>query len=181
VKLMLIRHSKPLVQDGMCYGMLDVPACPQAVQQDAEALAKVVPLGCPIMVSALARAQHLASALLAHRPDLTLFNDPRLNEMHFGTWEGRLWSDISKADMDEWTSNFMHHRVGGGESLADVLHRVADALKAAQTRHEQVVWLTHAGVIKAVYCLQRNPNAAEALQAHEWPTSGLGVGQYAFV
>lgn len=178
MKLILVRHSKPLVQAGMCYGLLNVPACAQAVEQDAEALARTLPQGCPITVSALARAQQLANALQERRPDLALCIDPRLNEMNFGTWEGRLWSDISKEDMDEWTRNFMHHPVGGAECLAAVLHRVADALKDAQAQYKQVVWVTHAGVIKALHCLRKHQNVMPTLLAHEWPSSGLGFGQH---
>lgn len=176
MKLIFVRHSKPLIQAGMCYGLLDVPACPQAVQQDAEALAKTLPQGWPIMVSALARAQQLAMALHTLRPDMLLCTDTRLNEMNFGGWEGRLWSDIPKEDMDEWTANFLHHKVGGGESVSDVLHRVSEAIRLAQNCHGQAVWITHAGVIKAVHCLNQVPNAFDGLQAHQWPRLGLGFG-----
>nr|WP_241879367.1 histidine phosphatase family protein [Psychrobacter sp. PraFG1]UNK06141.1 histidine phosphatase family protein [Psychrobacter sp. PraFG1] len=32
--------------------------------------------------------------------------DAQLLETHFGAWEGRLWSDISKDEIDQWCEHF---------------------------------------------------------------------------
>jgi alpha-ribazole phosphatase len=51
------------------------------------AAAAVLPLGLPVWVSALGRAQALAQTLQRLRPDLGApTTDPRLNEMDFGQW-----------------------------------------------------------------------------------------------
>ena len=178
VKLILVRHSKPEVQTGLCYGRLDIPACPLAVAHDAQRLAQTLPHGWPVRVSALARAQQLANALHTLRPDMPLFTDPRLNEMDFGDWEGRLWRDIPQTHIDQWTAHFMHHPVGGGESVADVLNRLAQAWQHTRATHAQAVWITHAGVINALQCLQQHQGQIPTtLYAHQWPSSGIGFGQ----
>jgi alpha-ribazole phosphatase len=38
--LWVVRHARPLIAPGVCYGALDVPACPQTIRDAAEALAQ---------------------------------------------------------------------------------------------------------------------------------------------
>ena len=115
-QLWLARHAQPLVAQGLCYGALDLHADPAATAHSARQLADALPQALQVRHSPLQRCAQLAHALQALRPDLQVQPDARLGELDFGTWEGRAWNDIARADMDAWTAAFATHRPGGGEA-----------------------------------------------------------------
>lgn len=148
----LARHAAVCLPEGLCYGASDVPADPAQTDAAAAALAVELPQGVALWVSALGRAGQLAQALGHLRPDLGPARvDPRLNEMDFGRWELRPWQAIGEAGMAAWMADFEHHRPGGGESLRALLDRVHAAAQdaRAQAPAPGLVWITHAGVIRA--------------------------------
>jgi len=151
MKLWLLRHARVELEAGFCYGASDVPANVELTQTAAEAAAALVPLGAPVWVSGLGRAQQLARALQALRPDLGApVSDTRLNEMDFGHWELQRWDAMPRAAFDLWMADFAHHRFGGAESTQQLIDRVADALGDVRDRAlSEAVWVTHAGVIRA--------------------------------
>lgn len=173
MRLWLLRHGPVDLPPGLCYGASDVPALAEPTQGAAIAFASLPAPGVPVWVSALGRARQLAQALQALRPDLgDPLVDARLNEMHFGGWELRPWDSLPRSEFEDWMAGFAHHRVGGdrsGESTQQVLDRVAAALDAAlATQLPEMVWVTHAGVIRAVqYLIQ--PGRRTIAGAHEWP------------
>jgi alpha-ribazole phosphatase len=151
MKLWLLRHAQVQLQAGLCYGASDVPADPVLTEAAARHWAPRVPAGALWRVSALGRAQQLARALQALRPDLPDAQvDVRLNEMHFGQWELQPWDSIPRPAFDVWMADFAHHRFGGVESTQMLLDRVAQAFEDARAAASpDVVWVTHAGVIRA--------------------------------
>ena len=176
----LVRHAQPLVAPGVCYGASDLAADAQATQASALALAQHLPLGVLLWSSPLQRCMSLAQALVQLRPDLALRTDVRLAEMDFGCWEGQLWEAIPRTALDDWTDNFAHHRFGGAESVAELLQRVAEAQAdtraQAQREGRGLVWVTHAGVMRAVRWLQQGGTLV--VQAHEWPREPLAFGAW---
>jgi alpha-ribazole phosphatase len=152
MKLWLLRHAQVDLVEGLCYGASDVPAHAELTQVAAQAASVLVPVGVPVWVSALVRAQALAQVLKQLRPDLgTPIIDARLNEMDFGHWELKPWDAIPRSAYDDWMADFAHHRFGGAESTQQVINRVADALNDLRVSpYSEVVWVTHAGVIRAV-------------------------------
>lgn len=170
MKLWMLRHAPVLLPEGFCYGASDAPADAAKTREAAEAFAPLPPPGTPVWVSGLLRAQQMAGSLQALRPDLGAARiDPRLNEMDFGTWELQRWDAVPRSAFDEWMADFAHHRFGGAESTQQLLYRVAAALgdlrPAAST---DVVWITHAGVIRAVqHILGRG--GPHIRDASEWP------------
>lgn len=174
--LWLVRHAQVLLAPGTCYGALDVAADREATQHSAAALAGALPAGARIRTSPLQRCERLAHALLGLRPDLTLQTDARLQEMNFGAWEGRRWSDITRSDIDAWTADFAGHAVGGhGESVRAVMARVARAFDELPAGPD-TVWITHAGIIRAAQLLARGTR--EVTRADQWPTEGVACGQW---
>lgn len=172
--LWLVRHAKPLIQEGLCYGQLDIPADPFATQHAAQAIAPLLPAGATLYCSGLQRAQQLAQAIQQQRNTLSLNIDLRLNEINFGIWEGVAWDEIPKAAFDRWTQDFDHHRFGGAECLRELLIRVHQALSGL-TKTKDAIWVTHAGVIRAVSYLQQyglHPIAT----AETWPNEALAFG-----
>ncbi|RZJ15118.1 MAG: phosphoglycerate kinase [Acidovorax sp.] len=182
-RLWLVRHADPLVAPGTCYGALDIPADATATRAAAQRLAAALPPQAAVFHSTLQRCEQLAQSLQALRPDLASKPDARLREMNFGTWEGQAWDAIPRADIDAWTAAFASYRPGGGDNLASVLARVADALRShcdtAQRTHEpaqDVVWITHAGVIRCVAWLQAQGDVLP--RSEEWPVAAPGWGQW---
>ena len=153
-----------------------------ATAASAEALAAALPASVQLAHhSPLQRCAQLARALQALRPGLALHADARLQELDFGDWEGRAWDAIGRAPVDAWTADFASHRPGGGESLADMLQRVAAALAAARAAPNgsgnAVLWITHAGVARCVQWLLRH-GSATLPRADQWPVAAPGFGAW---
>lgn len=187
LRLMLLRHA-PVVglAPGVCYGALDVPADESATEAAARVIAPHLPAATPIWTSSRQRARVLGSAIVRLRPDLRPAQaDACLDEMDFGAWEGQPWSALPASAFDAWMADFAHHRVGGGESVAQLLARVAQALAAlaaggtcSQMGDDPAVdalWITHAGVIRAVHYLLAQ-GARPPAAASDWPAMPLAFG-----
>ncbi len=177
MKLWIVRHAKPLIDSGICYGALDLAADAQHTFQAAHALAQVLPAPCTVLVSPLQRCLQLSDALSALRPDLKPQTDASLREMDFGKWEGVAWDAIPLAAMQTWTDDFGAHRFGGVESANEVLARVAQGWNAArQHKNEDHVWITHAGVARAVQLISQGVLRVDS--ASQWPKEAPGYGQW---
>lgn len=181
--LWLLRHAIVPQAQGRCYGASDWPACPTATAQAAQAaLAQLQqwqqqPLALHLYASPLGRCQQLAQALQALHPSATLHTDPRLCEMDFGTWEGRLWSSLYAADFAPWMADFAHQPPApGAESVATVMQRVRQAWQdwAAQPPPGITLWMTHAGVIRAAQLLAQG--VAYPANAEQWPATAVAYG-----
>ena len=174
--LWLVRHAQPLIEPGICYGQLDVPADRKLTQSCAQELLKVLPMGTPISTSPLQRCELLAQQIIGLQPSLSIKTDARLQEMSFGQWEGRAWADIDKAELDGWTDNFADYRAGRtGESVRQFMTRVADAVSELDPSRD-TLWVTHAGVIRAASLIARG--IWQISRADEWPTDAPAYGQW---
>ncbi len=175
MKLWLLRHAQPLVAPGVCYGVSDMPADAAATQACAAQLAPLLPSGLTVLSSPLQRCTQLAQALLALRPDLSLRLDARLAEMDFGCWEGVRWDDIPRSAFDDWTVNFGAARFGGRESVNELLQRVAAVRTEAKALGQDAVWVTHAGVLRAMTLLDQGHTTLN--QAPQWPQAVADWGE----
>lgn len=174
--LWLVRHAQPQLQEGLCYGQLDIPADPLATQHAAQAIAPLLPIGAKLYCSGLQRAQQLAQAIQQRCEAFSLNIDTRLNEINFGVWEGVAWDEIPKAAFDVWTQDFDQHRFGGAEGVRDLLLRVHQALHELPPK-DDAVWITHAGVIRAVNYLVRYGLHTVATP-ETWPTEAPAFGRW---
>ena len=148
MRLYLIRHPRPAVAEGVCYGATDLPLHedPGAV---AERLRGAVPAGLPVYSSPLRRCRELADCLHAEP-----VHDDRLREMHFGCWEMQRWDALPRTELDAWAADPLGYAPPGGESPAALLARVAEFIaELGVTGHTSAVLVTHAGVIKAAHGL----------------------------
>jgi len=170
MRLLLVRHPRPEVDAGICYGRSDLPA-------DTDDLLRVratLPGGLPTWSSPLQRCASLAHLL--DPPQLRL--DARLAEMDFGAWELRSWDDIGRSEVDAWAADLLHYRPGGGESVIDVARRVA-AFRAEllETGHAAALVICHAGTIRLLRALHTGlPLEAAALEAARTPHR-IGYGE----
>lgn len=174
MKLWLLRHALPQVQEGVCYGASDVPADPRATQEAAIAAAALLPPALAVRTSPLRRCGALARALQVLRPDFAALEDARLREMDFGRWEGQAWSAIPASDHAGWTADFPGYRCGGGECVSDLMARVAAALDDTRRAGGDALWITHGGVVRAVRLLAAGVRLPA--RADEWPRDTLDFG-----
>lgn len=178
MKLWLVRHARPIAADALCYGRLEIEVDADQTTELATTLAHQLPRGAGLYVSPRQRCEKLAQQLCKARPDLIAHTDPDLAEMDFGTWEGQTWDALGAAALDAWVKDFGQHRPGGGESVNDVMRRVAHALERTQkdtSSAGHAVWLTHAGVIRAVHLLLQGVQTLS--EARDWPSRTIGYGQ----
>lgn len=143
----LLRHTTPAVAPGTCYGISDIGVA-DSFGQEARDVLSALPPADRIVTSPLLRCRCLADHI-AQAAGLSVAADPRLQEMDFGTWEGRPWADIPRAELDLWAADFLHARPHGGESVAMLTARTQAALADVDGAQDRVLIVTHAGVIKA--------------------------------
>ncbi|WP_293661848.1 histidine phosphatase family protein [Rhodoferax sp. OV413] len=173
--LWVLRHAKPLIGQGVCYGQLDMPADPDLTLGAARAAAKALPANARLRYSPLQRCEQLTQALCSLRPDLALDcrPDARLMEMHFGVHESQRWADIDPGLVQAWTDDFADHRFGGAESVREFMARVGGVW---DEREVEEVWVSHAGVARAASLLHRGLRCVG--QACEWPVDAPAYGEW---
>lgn len=162
MQIFLIRHPRPVIDAGICYGRLDIDCDdPRSV---ADELRVRLPGDVPVYSSPLRRARKLASALT---PAVRI--DDRLSEIDFGAWEGRRWDDLARSEIDAWAADILLFAPPGGESVAALQARVLDF--ATTLDHPSVAIVTHAGVMRVLVGHWRQ------LPLAEWSTLRFGFGE----
>ena len=182
-RLWLVRHAQPLVEAGVCYGSTDMPADVEHTRASALKLHQALPSSAvQWRCSPLQRCEQLAQSLEKLRGNLrpSRVSDVRLREMNFGKWEGQRWEAIERAEIDAWTQNFNHYAPGDGEALATMFSRVREVLTESRTlalrEQQDIVWITHAGVIHCVLWLMQHGNRPP--MAHEWTAKVPRFGEW---
>lgn len=144
--LIFLRHPR-VAAPGLCYGRKDVPLAVGAEEAVARAVLRV-PKARRLISSPSARCRVLAEGV-AGALGLAAEIDPRLLELDFGAWEGRLWAEIPRTESDPWAQDPLRRAPPGGERFLDLQARVAAALLGL----DNAVIVTHAGVIRAAQIL----------------------------
>lgn len=148
----LVRHPAVSNAAGRCYGRLDLPlADPASIAPIVTALAPR--RGATIHTSPLARCRVVAEALAADWSQPSPIIDARLLEMDFGAWEGLLWDDIPRADLDRWAADLLGFAAPGGETGAALVARVTDFWHNVTNRTGAHVIITHGGPLKVLMAL----------------------------
>ena len=192
MKIYLVRHPRPLLEPGICYGASDVVCSDTVIEEGARSLLAELPKGLSIVSSPLSRCERLTQTLCALEPDFSYKTDAKLAEMNFGAWEMQRWDAIDRQELSAWTDAFATYRCGGsGESTAIFIQRVAQRLYETARAGVDQIWITHAGVIRALewLCAQpfelltalaSRPDPARllgALRAADWPTGEVACCQ----
>ena len=145
--LTLIRHTRPAVKPGICYGRTDLALAHTFAEAAEAVLAKLEPAEA-LVSSSLGRCRALAERI-GSAFHLRPAYDRRLQEMDFGTWEGRNWNDIPRTELDAWAADFLHACPHGGENVHAFVARVHEVLDELRNDGVSRLVVTHAGVIKA--------------------------------
>ncbi|MEI7612985.1 MAG: alpha-ribazole phosphatase family protein [Betaproteobacteria bacterium] len=141
MQLYLIRHPRPRIAVGICYGQLDID-CDDPLPV-AATLRPRLPAGTRIISSPLQRARKLAVAL---DPQASI--DPRLSEINFGAWEGLSWNEIDRLALDAWAADVLGFRPPGGETVNELQQRAIDFASSLNAPH--IALVTHAGILRAL-------------------------------
>jgi len=143
VRVFLIRHPRPAVAPGTCYGATDLDLADD-VRDCAARLREVLPARIRLFSSPLLRCQRLAEAL----HDAPRY-DRRLREMDFGAWELRSWNEIPRDQLDAWAAAPLTYAPPGGESVGVLRERVtAFLVEHIGADGEDLAVVTHAGVMR---------------------------------
>lgn len=107
--------------------------------------------------SDLSRAVDTAAAITKYH-DVPLITDPRLREIHVGTWEDLPWGNIAREQpeaMDAFNNDPDEWQVSGGENFRQVKRRMLTAIQDIDRRHDgqTVVCISHGMAIRALLAL----------------------------
>ncbi len=163
LKLRLIRHPKPQVATGICYGATDLLAEVEALEAQLEECL-LMPKPVLVFSSPLQRCLGLARALaLRGWPEPVIDSD--FSEMNFGEWEMQAWSKIERRQIDAWAADISAYVPPGGESVQQVAGRALQAI------HRQ--WAAHAHVLDPLIARAQGECPSVALICHSGVIQGL--------
>ena len=126
-----------------------------------------------VVSSPLQRATQTAR-LIADPQSLDVSTDEGLNELEFGSWMGKSFSDLKQCE--EWRQfNQLRSltRAPGGESLIEVQARAWKSLEKIQASHpdDTVAAITHGDVIRALLLLLLGMSLDHILRLEVAPAS----------
>lgn len=147
---MLIRHTTPNVQKGICYGITDLNVADGYANELEEIKAKLDAFEPDqIFTSPLIRCKQLANDVYASKP---IKEDDRLCEIDFGKWEMVKWSDIPADDINRWSEDLFEFKIPNGERFKDLYNRVINFWDEciSQSPTNNIAIFTHSGVIRSL-------------------------------
>lgn len=145
----LIRHP-PVFLQNVCYGQTDLELQPNWRSWFDEMISVMAPLD-RVYSSSLRRTSLVASALAEHW-SCPWVKDDRLLELNFGIWEGRLWDDIPKNEIDAWSADLWLNAPPQGESAFLLTKRVQEwwASVAPDCADERIAVVCHGGPMRVL-------------------------------
>lgn len=165
MKIHLLRHTRPDIPEGTCYGQSDVEVLPSFQEEKEKAIQNLEVSNYDLVYSSpLQRCLKLARTIVSN-PDEILI-DERLKELHFGEWEMKAWSEIKQtAYAEKWFENYMSIPTPGGESYEVLMKRVQDFIIDLQQQDhvKECLIVCHKGVIIAFKAIINQEVNAEEL------------------
>lgn len=166
MQIVLIRHPRPQVAAGVCYGVSDLPLAEPAIHV-ATRVAPLLDASAPVFTSPLRRCHDLA-VCLAEEPAI----DARLAEINFGRWEMKRWDDIGTAALDRWAADPIGFSPPGGESPREALARALDFIETLrETGLGAATLITHGGIMRLL------AGYWQGLPESDWTDLRFGFGR----
>ena len=164
MKIHLLRHTKPEIEEGICYGQSDIGLSKNINTEFESVKHTITSIEFDVIYSSpLMRCMQLAEFLSYE--NIEIINDDRLKEMNFGNWEMMNWQDISKEnEATEWFNDYVNVKCPKGESYIDLHKRAKAFLKTLkiQNRFKTPLIITHSGVIRAFYSIIESVSLKES-------------------
>ena len=148
MQLYVIRHTKPAVESGICYGQVDLD-----VAQTFEAEAKITQSKLPkhveyVYSSPLLRCRKLADYLYPNKALL----DSRIMEYNFGDWEGLAWNNIEQSALTHWMENYLDSAPPNGETMTFMIQRIGEFIEELKKLDaKNIIIITHSGVVRVLH------------------------------
>lgn len=164
LELWLVRHGETLWnREGRVQGQGDPPLSARGRAQAERLEPRLAHVGfSAVYSSGLARTDETARLAL---PAPSVIKDHRLRELHFGAWEGELWSEVAATDaaaLNAWFADPYRSTPTGGETYAALAERVRAWLTSLPGTG-RILAVTHGGPIRAIlYGLTGPPDG------HRW-------------
>ena len=155
MEIYIIRHTKPEIETGICYGQSDIQVNDNFIEESGKII-RTLPEEIDIVFSSpLKRCRTLADKIVFFSKQHPLCKfDERLKEMNFGKWEMKRWDDIDRKEFDTWANDIVNARVPEGESFLEIHNRVKDFYnELIKTNYNKVLIITHAGNIRCFLSL----------------------------
>ena len=149
MQIYFIRHTKPDVTPGTCYGQTDLPLA-YTFQGELKKIQKILPdiKGYHIFSSPLQRCLKLAQSL-SKNPD-TIITDSRIMELNFGDWEMKPWVEIKDQSI-LWSKDFVNSNPPNGETFLTLFKRAVEFLsELLQSNINNAVVVSHSGIMHAL-------------------------------
>lgn len=147
MEIYLIRHTKPDIEKGICYGQADVQVSDSFVQETTSIVEHLPDYIDVVYSSPLTRCQKLAE-FIKRGKELKL--DARLKEMNFGDWELKTWDKIDQTELNTWMVDFVNVKVPNGENFIELHERVSSFMdELIKQPHKAVAVVAHAGTIRS--------------------------------
>ena len=130
MRLHFIRHTRPDIARGVCYGQSDIPLAASFAEEAEDVRARLTERleGCTptrIYSSPLSRCRHSVRRWATKPPS----SDARLLELNFGEWELQRFDEITDPRLQLWYDDYLHVAPTGGESFTEQAARVADFIE----------------------------------------------------
>ena len=149
MEIILVRHTTPNIEKGICYGQADIGVT-ETFSEEIQPILKEVKVNDSETIYYSSPLQRCK--LLAEKLSDTIIYDDRLKELDFGDWELQKWNDINKHELDVWMKDFVNIAFTNGESYIDLHTRTVKFLNELKTlKKQRVVIVTHAGVIRSLW------------------------------
>lgn len=159
MQLYLVRHTRVDVPSGICYGMQNVPLADTFHQEWEEVKSRLSGIDFEYTFS----SPLLRCLLPAKQLSGEVIVDERLQEMNFGDWEGKCWDEIfASQEGKRWFGNYLHATCPNGESNDKLTERVRSFINDLPQTSENILIITHAGVIRAFRMLLQKWTAKKA-------------------
>lgn len=157
------RHPRARDAEGRCIGRTDLPVDARRVRRLAQrirAVARREDLPRIVLTSSLTRSRAVGQWLTRHGWQHRI--DDALAELDFGRWDGKPWASLPEEEFRHWCADFITWRPGGGESVGELLQRVA-GFDPGPAR----IVVTHGGWLSAAIWLQSRQDAPP--ESASWP------------
>jgi broad specificity phosphatase PhoE len=154
-RVVLLRHGRTSYNAGGRFqGQLDTPLDELGRLQAGVAAEELVHLKPTVLIASDSTRAADTAAALAQRTGLESQLDPRLREIHLGTWSGLTRDEARERFPDEYDAWMAGHDVarGGGETYGEVGQRAVAAIEEhlpAVGSEGTLVAVTHGGTARA--------------------------------
>ncbi|CAM1366322.1 alpha-ribazole phosphatase [Tenacibaculum xiamenense] len=149
MEVILIRHTTPKIEKGICYGQSDIEIEDSFEEEflTIQKQLKNIDDTIAFYSSPLKRC-----AILAKKLSNNISFDDRLKELNFGDWELKKWDDIDKKTLDIWMNDFVNIAPTNGESYIKMFGRTSEFLEELKEKGiKKAFIITHAGVIRSMH------------------------------